>query len=296
MIILIIFYSFYKKAISRDKKESQKNKIFINDYTLVLHSLRISSVDYNQEINDLISFLNNLVKKYKHLFISYHENYKEITDLNVFDINISNVNDKKIEFFEKIKSLQNKIEDIMNDNDSIKNKVKSNLREIYLSMHNIAVNLSDKEEAKREEECKEDNITKDKKESEPEEEGYNLEKQIKIGNAKTQINENIKNITIDISELHKEHNLKKYADIYITFRNQLIPKLIYDLYNKGKIIRFFYFIFCQNKILEKYYYKNQWLNFEMAKENPSDIIWENCYIIPIKKFGRRSLSVLLSIC
>ena len=99
MILLIIFYSFYKKAISRDKKDSQKNKIFINDYTLVLHSLKITSVDYNQEISDLISFLNNLVKKYKHLFISYHENYKEITDLNVFDINISNVNDKKIEFF-----------------------------------------------------------------------------------------------------------------------------------------------------------------------------------------------------
>ena len=296
LIILIIFYSFYKKAISRDKKESQKNKIFINDYTLVLHSLRITSDDYNQEINDLISFLNNLVKKYKHLFISYHENYKEITDLNVFDINISNVNDKKIESFDKIKSLQNKIEDIMTDNDSIKNKVKTNLREIYLSMHNIAVNLSDKEQTKKAEEDKEDNITKDKEEIKPEEEGYNFEKQIKIGKAKTKINENINKITIDISELHKEYNLKKYADIYITFRNQLIPKLIYDLYNKGKIIRFFYFIFCQNKILEKYYYKNQWLNFEMAKENPSDIIWENCYITPIKKFGRRSLSVFLSLC
>ena len=80
-----------------------------------MHGLRINSVDYNHEISDLISFLNNLVKKYKHLFISYHENYKEITDLNVFDITISNVNDKKVEYFNEIKSLQNKIENIMND-------------------------------------------------------------------------------------------------------------------------------------------------------------------------------------
>ena len=163
-------------------------------------------------------------------------------------------------------------------------------------MHNIAGNLPDKEDADKSEE---NNIIKDNKESEPEkEEEYDLEKQIKIGNVKTKINENINNITIDISKLHEEYNLKKYADIYITFRNQLMPKLIYDLYNKGKIIRFFYYIFCQNKALEKYYYKEQWLNlnFVIAKGNPSDIIWENCYISPIKKFGRRSLSVFLSFC
>ena len=296
LVSLIIFYSFYKKSISRDKKEFHKNKIFINDYTLVLHSLRINSANYNEEISDLVSFLNKLVKKYKHLFISYHENYKEITDLNIFDINISNVNDKKIKNFEQMKSLKNKIEDIKSGNDSIKNKVKTNLRELYLSMHNIAVNLSDKEKTKKDEELKEDNIIKDKEEPEPpeEEEGYDLEKEIKIGNVNTKINKNLNNITIDISELHKEYNLKKYSDIYITFRNQLIPKLIYDLYNKGKIIRFFYYIFCQSKKLEIYYYKEQWLNFEIAKENPSDIIWENCYITPIKKFGRRALSILLS--
>ena len=255
LVLIIVFYSFYKKAISRDKKESRKNKIFINDYILVLHGLRINSVDYNHEISDLISFLNNLVKKYKHLFISYHENYKEITDLNVFDITISNVNDKKVEYFNEIKSLQNKIENIMNDNETIKNKIKNNIRGLYLAMHNIAVNLADKENADKTEE---NNIIKDKNESEPEkEEEYDLERQIKIGNAKTKINEKINNITIDISKLHEEYNLKKYADIYITFRNQLIPKLIYDLYNKGKIIRFFYYIFCLNKTLEKYYYKEQ---------------------------------------
>lgn len=64
------------------------------------------------------------------------------------------MNDKKIKNFEQMKSLKNKIEDIKSGNDSIKNKVKTNLRELYLSMHNIAVNLSDKEKTKKDEELK----------------------------------------------------------------------------------------------------------------------------------------------
>ena len=59
LIVIIIFYFLYKKAISSDKKAYQKNKIFITNYTLVLKNLKINSIDYDQEINDLISFLNN---------------------------------------------------------------------------------------------------------------------------------------------------------------------------------------------------------------------------------------------
>ena len=67
------------------------------------------------------------------------------------------------------------------------------------------------------------------------------------------------------------------------------------MYNKSKFIRFFYYIFCQSENLKKYYYKNQWLNFDLANENPSDIKWENCYISPLKKFLRRFLIILLSL-
>ena len=94
--------------------------------------------------------------------------------------------------------------------------------------------------------------------------------------------------------MHKEYKLSNYVDIYITFRNQKIPIFIYDMYNRSKITRFFYFLFCQGKKIKKYYYKNQWLNFNLAKENPSDIKWENCYISTGKKCGRRFLSVLIS--
>ena len=292
LIVVIVFYFIYKKGISRDKKESQKNKILINNYTLVLHKLKINSDDFNQEINDLISFLNGILKNYKHLFISSdNNNSKEITDLNIFDISLSNVNEKKVELFEKIKSLEDKIEDIINDNDTIKNKFKNNLRGFYQSMHDFVVD--DSEIKGKDDKIKEENLNKD--EITPEiEEGYNLEKQIKIGKTKTQKNEMTSKITTDVIEMHKEYKLSNYVDIYITFRNQKIPIFLYDMYNRRKIIRFFYFLFCQGKKIKKYYYKNQWLNFNLAKENPSDIKWENCYISTGKKWGRRLLSILIS--
>ena len=297
LIILIIFYYTYKKSISRDNKEYLKNKIFINDYTLVLHNLKIVSDDYNLELNDLISFLNKILKTYKSLFNNDNENSQEINDINIFDISISYVNDKKIKIFEKIKSLQNKIDDIINDNDSIKNKIKSNIKEIYHSMHNIIENISDNEKKNLDNEehqinqnnaqHKEINLESDKI--------NDSEKQKKIEEKRIEIKQNKEKIINDVILLHKEYNLKNYVDIYITFRNKLIKNFIYKIYNKNKLIRFFYYIFCQSYKLQKYYYKNQWLNFNLANDNPSDIQWENCYISTCKKLGRRILSVIISI-
>ena len=103
LLILILFYSVYKKLISIDNKEYQKKKLFINNFTLVLHELKIISDDYNQELSDLISFLNDIIKNNKNLLLplSNQINYGEINDFNVFDISISNVNQKKLIYLEK---------------------------------------------------------------------------------------------------------------------------------------------------------------------------------------------------
>ena len=281
LIILTILYIVFKKSISKDNKDYNKNKIFINNYTLVLHKLKILSDDFEKELNDLFNFLEKIIKKNKFLFIS---NLEEEIDFEIFDVSISNVNEKKIQSFEKIKKLLNKIDDIQNDNDSIKKKIKNNLRGMYLSMHDIAENLTEKETQNIEEEnfgdinrINDNNNIRINDILDPNNKTYE-EKNNEIEIKKNQINEQKNKITIDIIKLHKEYNLKNYVDIYITFRNQQIPNFIYGIYNKNKFIRFFYHLFCQKSKLEKYYYKNQWLNFYLAIENPSDIQWENCYV------------------
>ena len=158
-------------------------------------------------------------------------------------------------------------------------------------MHNIVVNLVEKEEN----DINEDYIINDNISLESNDEENNLEKKKKIERKKTQIKEKKNNITIEITKLHEEYYLKNYVDIYITFRNQSIPNLLYYIYNKSKTTRLFYYIFCQKEKINKYYYKNQWLIFERANENPNDIMWENCYISTMKKYGRRFLSILISL-
>ena len=293
LVILIIFYNLYKYVVTRDQKEIQEKQIFINNFTLVLSDLKIISDNFNQEMNDLISFLNNIINNHKHLLLSNNESYKEI-NFNIFDISISEVNQNKIDLFKKIKTLQNDIKDIKNDKDSLKEKLKDNIKEIYHSIHSIVTNLSDKEVELQENEESENNIINENKSSE-QDEGGNFEKEIKIAKKKNQIYEELKKINVEITKLHKENSFKKYSNIYITFRNQLIPHLIYDIYNKSKFIRFIYYIFCQSRKLKNLYYKNQWLNFDIAKDNPSDIKWENCYISSWKKFGRKFLSILASL-
>ena len=264
LIILTILYIVFKKSISKDNKDYKKNKIFINNYTLVLHKLKILSDDFEKELNDLFNFLEKIIKKNKFLFIS---NLEEEIDFEIFDVSISNVNEKKIQSFEKIKKLLNKIDDIQNDNDSIKKKIKNNLRGMYLSMHDIAENLTEKETQNIEEEnfgdinrINDNNNIRINDILDPNNKTYE-EKNNEIEIKKNQINEQKNKITIDIIKLHKEYNLKNYVDIYITFRNQQIPNFIYRIYNKNKSIRFFIIYFAKNQNLKNIIIKTNGLIF-----------------------------------
>ena len=305
LIIIIIFYITYNKSVSKDKKSYEKNKTIINDYTLILHGLEFRYNNYNEDLNDLISFLNDLIQKSNLLFIQNDlKSYSEFKDLNIFDFSISQVNEKKIETFNKIKTFQEKIKDIEKDNDSLKDKLKNSVKGLYNSMQNILANLSDKNGKKENEEnniiTKEDKniITNDINEPLNEvnnkKDDYDELKLKKINTQKFKLLKEWNKITFDINKLHEESKLSYYADIYITFRNQVIAKYIYEIYKKGKFIRFCYHLFCQGYKIQNYYFKNQWLKFRLSNDNPSDIQWENCYISTKMKWTRRTISFCIS--
>jgi len=308
LILIFIFYITYNKSVSHDKKLYTKNKIYINDYTLILHGLKFNSQNYSEELNDLIPFLDNIIEKSNIIFVPNDiKAHTKFIDLNIFDISISHVNQKKIKAFEKIKSFQDKIKDIETNNDTIKNKLKNSLKGVYNSMQNIVTNLKDKNKDKDKEEKFEelkdqtednkniitnDNISESLKERKTER--ISEVKIKKINTHREKIKEEWNNITIDINKLHEENKLSYYADLYITFKNPVIAKYIYQVYKKGKLTRLYYKISCQNYKLSKYYYKNQWLNFKLTDDSPSDIQWENCYISTKMKWTRRTISFIIS--
>ena len=302
-ILLIVLYYFYKFGINIDNEEYYKDKVFINNYTLVLHDLKFNSDNFNKELNDLIYHLNKIIIDEidknnndileekdlnidKNTFIDKNEYNKH---LNIFEISISSITDKKIETFKKIKSLQDSITDIRTDSDSIKKKIK---KKISKSIDSISKRI-------KKEDNKSLNISFGSKDSSLLEDEINLskEQEEKIEDKKMDIIEQKERILQEIEVLHKENEQKNYVEIYFTFRNPSISKIIYKIYKKNrfKIRRFFLYLICRHHKIKKYYYKGQWLNFHYANTTPSNIQWENCYFSLKLKLKRRCISFFTSI-
>ena len=306
LIILLVLYYYYKGAINYESENYYKNKIFINNYTLVLNNLKIISDNYNIELNDLIYHLNKIIsneietdnvyniiednESLNNSINNFKSNKNKDKYVYIFDIVISNVNERKIEIIENIKEIQNTITDIRQDNDSIKKKIKNSFNLLYKNFkqeQNKDLNDSLLEKGKEDypssllpsETENDDNISDEQKE--------------KLENRKDDLKEQIIKIN-DINELHFEYLYRNYVDIYITFKNPLFAYTIYKKYKKSKFKRFLLYLFCQCNKIKKYYYKKQWLNFQLSNNAPSNIQWENCYIPTKIKIKSRCISFLVS--
>ena len=289
--LLIILYFSFKFAIYSEKKQYYKNKIIINNYVLVLRKLNFNSYDFHLEINDLINHLNDIISEefvnYNNLNLNNSQNnYK---NLNIFDVTISSINEKKKGIIENIKSIQNVITDIKENNDSILKKIKNKIFDAYKSVNILYKNITNKEENLMNEKLLDNidslSIFSDKENP--------LEKEENILSKKTTIKEELTKITDEIINLHTESNQKYFVDIYLTFKNPYTKDFIYKKYKKNKCIRCLIIAFCCNKN-KKYYFKDQWLNFEHSNNAPNNIIWENCYILTKNKKKKRCCSFLIS--
>ena len=289
--LLIILYFSFKFAIYSEKKQYYKNKIIINNYVLVLRKLNFNSYDFHLEINDLIKHLNDIISNEfeNNNNLNLNNSQNNYKNLNIFDVTISNINEKKKGIIENIKSIQNVITDIKENNDSAIKKIKNKIFDAYKSINILYKNITNKEENLMSEKLLENidslSIFSDKENP--------LEKEENILNKKTTIKEELTKITDEIISLHKESNQKYYVDIYLTFKNPYTKDFIYKKYKKNIFIRCLIKACCCNKN-KKYYFKGQWLNFEHSNNAPNNIIWENCYILTKNKKKKRCCSFLIS--
>ena len=306
LIILILLYYYYRKAITIDAEFYHKDKVIINNYTLVLRGLKKKASSFFQELNDLVSHLNNIISSelktnpnnfdqdinfFKNDEINNYNEFVRNKEMYIFDISISNVNEEKKSIIEKIKSLKDEITDIKEGHDTIEKKIKhkittavESVTSLYNQIKNKNKTIDDDEEENNEPlmEKTNDNI--------------NQENQEKIEKTKKKINKQMKKISKnEIKGMHIDSFSRKYVDIYITFRNPLISNYIYQNYNKTIFQRILLFFCCKIKTIKLFYYKRQWLHFYLSNNAPTNIIWENCYISGKTKLCRRFFVFFITI-
>ena len=306
-IILIILYYYYRTAIKLDNDYYHKDKITINNYTLILRGLKKKSKDFFKELNDLIEHLNNVINSEinntnyfeqntsffnNNKLINYNEKVKNKNIMNIFDISISSVNDKKISIIDKIKSLKEEINDIKEGHDTFQKKISHKIFTAVnsvTSLYNQIKNKNKNEEEKDEEEENNEPLVDQSKEE------ISKENQVKIDKTKTKLKKHITKIyKSEMKGVYLDNNSGKYIDIYITFRNPLISSYIYNCYDKNIFQRILLFLTCKIKIIKLFYYKRQWLNFYIPSNSPTNIIWENCYISTKIKYCRRFFTFFIS--
>ena len=288
LILLFILYYFYKYSIFIDNFDYNSDKIFINNYTLVLKNLKFHADYYTKEINDLIEHLNKVIQKEQKNFIKDNEDDK-FRNLNIFDISISTVNEQKIESINNIKKYKENIKNIKLDNDTLRKK----FRNVY---HKFIDSMSKFVEHEKNENEKYPLLKEDDNSEKVSINNNSLseEQNSKIKYNNLEIREEKMNISSNIKELHLDSQKNHYIDIYITFKNPSIVKFIYNAYNKNKIQRFFIYLTCGCFKINHYYYKKQWLKFRYCNNAPNNIQWENCYISLCTKICKRLKSFFVS--
>ena len=293
-LLLVILYYYYRAATTIDNEFYHKDKVTINNYTLVLRGLKRQSKDYFQELNDLIEHLNNIITKemqsnnlsFEQDLTNYNNDltmYNEIVrikNIYTFDASVSTVNEKKMAIIENIKSLKDEITNLKEGNDTFEKKIQKKISDAIENVTSLYQQIKNKNKEEEEEEIPNEPLVSN--------EDINTANQKKIEKTKKKLEKQIKKIKV-------ETNKNKYADIYITFKNPLITNYIYQSYNKNFFRRVLLFLCCKIKTIKLYYYKRQWLNFDLASNAPTNIKWENCYITTKEKWCRRFFTHFITI-
>ena len=97
-----------------------------------------------------------------------------------------------------------------------------------------------------------------------------------------------------IKNEHVSGDLKTFNEIYLTMRNHKMTEFYYKLYKRNKAERCCLICCCQKKKIKHLYYKNKWLDVNIAENEPSNIKWENVAYSPFKRCCRKFLVIILS--
>lgn len=268
-----------------------KSNTFIRDFTLHLTDIKIPRKSIQEEFGKLIEFFISVKTKedpknedFVFLPISgrpelakYRDYRKKLksndTNFFIYDMVYPVLTSDKLSTILKINKIQSEVNELKKKIDEIENKKTPRVI-------NTNIKVSDDEQNTN------NNVTK-----------YNrdYEKQLELSQQyKEQRDEKKKQIQKLKRIVQKEDNSKDIEELYITFRNYNIAHFFFQLYNKSKCERCRAKACCRNSF-GHLYYKNKWLNLKFARDEPSNIKWENLTYNPCKKCCRSCFSFFLGI-
>ena len=76
-------------------------------------------------------------------------------------------------------------------------------------------------------------------------------------------------------KIKEKSDITDVKEVYITFRNYNIARYFVEKYRKTKCQRCQMLCCCQGDQINHLYYKGEWLNLTFAKDEPSNIKWQN---------------------
>jgi hypothetical protein len=104
----------------------------------------------------------------------------------------------------------------------------------------------------------------------------------------------IKDTERRIADLSFTGELNTIKELYLTTRNQNLARMYKNLYKKTRCDRCCLIFCCQGSKIKHLYFKDRWLNIKLARDEPSNIKWENVTYPSWKRFFRKLLAYTVS--
>ena len=316
ILIVIITMSLINIFKEENNDEFIKKRTFIRDFTLRLKDISIPKSEIRKEFNLLINHLISIAKfdddnldifSFEPISLKHHPQYEDYDkvisskfqakDFFVYDMVYPILTSAKLGAINHYNELQEEIADLKkemnilhdtvtnNDNNMISEKETPNEKDtenapitVYKSSDTVLpVN----------------NTTNANRNNETEKE--RIKRENKLTELQKEIDEKTKEMEETKIHIKENSDIKEVNEIYITFRNYNIARYFAELYRKSKCQRCNIICCCQGEKIQHLYYKDQWLNLSFAKDEPSNIKWENITYSPCEKCLRSTFSVILAI-
>lgn len=265
-------------SIERNQRKEFQNfietRVFIRDYTLYLSNLTIKENNLSEELGDLIQHFKSLMveedaKRYlcfspNKTFEDYYEFITQVYPKNnfcLYDIIYPKLTCEKLDGIKKYHKLQKELHK-MEIEKAAKEKPKNNNDKPKIDDDGDKVIIHDILSAK----AKDPKIEK-------------MEEKLK-----------------DLNEyINSESSVKEVKEFYLTFRNFRIAKYLENKYKMSKCTRCCIICMCKKKLIRKFYYKNKWLELSFAKDEPTNLKWENMTYSPCKRCLRKTVSFITAV-